>query len=196
MRIVGGALSGRTFAGPKGDGTRPTAERVREALFSALEARGALFGRVLDLYAGTGALAFEALSRGAQEALSVEIDRRNAAAIERDARDLGLSTHRCLVLDLARRGAIERIGGPFELVLCDPPWADIASATEVLRALAARGTPGPGGHLVLVHSARDRHPSIDPLAIEAEYKYGDTAVALYAAPDGGDAGTPHEAGPT
>jgi 16S rRNA (guanine966-N2)-methyltransferase len=201
VRIVGGSLSGRTFAGPKGEKTRPTAERVREAVFSALEARGAIDGqRVLDLYAGTGALAFEALSRGASEALSVEVDPRNVAAIERDARALGLTTHRASTLDVSRKGAIERIEGRFGLVMADPPWADLARAADVLAALVARGRLSPGGHLVLVHSARDRHPTIDPLAIEAEYKYGDTAVVLYAAPDGaagdGDGGIPLEAGAT
>lgn len=184
MRIVGGALSGRRFAGPKGDATRPTAERVREAMFSALEARGAVEGRrVLDLYAGTGALAFEALSRGAREALSVDRDARAVRAMEADARALGLSaTHRALVLDLGRKGALDRLGGPFELVLADPPWADLARAAEALGALVAGGLLTAAGRLVVVHEARDPAPAIAGLALEAAYRYGDSAVALLCAP--------------
>jgi 16S rRNA (guanine966-N2)-methyltransferase len=183
VRVVGGALSGRRFAGPKGDATRPTAERVREAMFSALEARGAVEGRrVLDLYAGTGALAFEALSRGAREALSVDRDARAVRAMEADARALGLSAaHRALVLDLGRKGAIDRLGGPFELVLADPPWADVPRALLVLEALAAGGALAPEAHVVLVHGARDPLPGIAGLSVIATYRYGDSAVDLLAA---------------
>lgn len=184
MRIVGGELSGRTFAGPGGDKTRPTAERVREAVFSALEARGLLEGtRVLDLYAGTGALAFEALSRGAASALSVECDARNAKAIERDAQRLGLRSHATQVLDLSRPKALSRLGtAPFDLVFADPPWADLKDAAAFLAPFITSPLFAPAGHLVLVHAARDRHPALDPLAILADYRYGDTAVVLYAPP--------------
>jgi 16S rRNA (guanine966-N2)-methyltransferase len=181
MRIVGGALSGRRFAGPKGDATRPTAERVREAVFSALEARGAVEGaRVLDLYAGTGALAFEALSRGAANAVSVERDARIVRAIEADARALELEgRHRALVLDLGKKSAAERVGGPFELVLADPPWADLARAADVLAGLVGAGVLAERGRVVLVHAERDRDPEIAGLALETRYRYGDTAVVIY-----------------
>lgn len=184
MRIVGGALSGRLFAGPKGEATRPTAERVREAVFSALEARGAVEGaRVLDLYAGTGALAFEALSRGAASALSVERDPRIVRAIEADARSLGLSDrHRALSLDLGKKNVPERLPGPFELVLADPPWADVPRAAVVLAALVAAGVLAEGGRLLLVHAERDPDPEIAGLEVETRYRYGDTAVVLYLRP--------------
>lgn len=181
MRIVGGELSGRVFSGPGGDRTRPTSERVREGLFSALEARGAIEGaRVLDAYAGTAALAFEALSRGAASALSVERDARNIKAISSDARSLGLSArHRALALDLDR--ALDRLGTEsFDLVFCDPPWADLTRAVEVLKRLVASRL-APSGLVVLVHAARDRHPDIGGLAIDADYRYGDTAAVLYTA---------------
>lgn len=182
MRIVGGELSGRVFSGPGGDRTRPTSERVREGLFSALEARGILVGaRVLDAYAGTAALAFEALSRGAASALSVERDARNIKAIAADARSLGLAArHRAVQLDLER--GLERLGPePFDVIFCDPPWADLPRAVEVLGRLLTLRRLAPGGHLVLVHAARDRHPDVGPLAIDADYRYGDTAVVLYVA---------------
>jgi 16S rRNA (guanine966-N2)-methyltransferase len=188
LRIVGGSLSGRTFLGPSGDHTRPTAERVREAVFSALEARGLLEGaRVLDLYAGTGALAFEALSRGAVHALSVESDGRTARNIEEAARALGFSavgppSHRTLTLDLSRKNALSRLGEEtFDLIFADPPWAELKDAVTVLSGLVRAGKLEEAGHLVLVHAARDPHPSFDRLAILTDYRYGDTAVVLYVA---------------
>jgi 16S rRNA (guanine966-N2)-methyltransferase len=182
VRIVGGELSGRVFSGPGGDRTRPTSERVREGLFSALEARDAIDGaRVLDAYAGTAALAFEALSRGAVSALSVERDARNIKAIGGDARSLGLSArHRALQLDLER--SLDRLGPePFDLILCDPPWADLARAIHVLAKLVATRL-APSGTVVLIHAARDRHPDLAGVAIDADYRYGDTAAVIYAAP--------------
>ncbi len=185
MRIVGGALSGRIFSGPGGDRTRPTSERVREGMFSALEARGVVEGaRVLDAYAGTAALAFEALSRGASSAVSVERDARSVKAIVSDARALGLAgRHEALAADLER--AIGRLGtAPFDLIFCDPPWADLSRAVLVLRRLSEH-LLAPSGRVVLVHAARDAHPALGsdalPLAIDADYRYGDTAVVIYGA---------------
>ncbi|HQW72588.1 MAG TPA: RsmD family RNA methyltransferase, partial [Ornithinibacter sp.] len=89
-RIIAGTLGGRTLRTPPGSGTRPTSDRVREALFSALDARGAVAGaRVLDLYAGSGALGLEAASRGAESVLLVESDRRAADVIAGNVRELG-----------------------------------------------------------------------------------------------------------
>ncbi|MBP7683736.1 MAG: RsmD family RNA methyltransferase, partial [Deltaproteobacteria bacterium] len=98
MRIVGGTLGGRRFDGPPSDLTRPTSERVREALASALDARDAIRDvRVLDLFAGTGALAFEALSRGATDACLVERDPRVVKAAQQSIAALGLG-ERCVVV--------------------------------------------------------------------------------------------------
>src|SRR4051812_1990207 len=92
MRIVGGRLGGRRIAPPPGNVTRPTSGRVREALASALDARGAIVGRnVLDLYAGTGALGFEMLSRGAEHVVFVERDAKVAEHIRRAARELDVT---------------------------------------------------------------------------------------------------------
>jgi 16S rRNA (guanine966-N2)-methyltransferase len=183
MRIVGGTLSGRRFGGPRGDATRPTAERVREALFSALTARGAVEGaRVLDLYAGTGALAFEALSRGATSAVSVERDPRVARSIEADARALDLvDRHRVLTLDLRKKSALVRLDGAFGLVLADPPWAELDGASEALRALVAAGRVAQGGWVVLVHAEKDPDPAIEGLGPPTHYRYGDGSVAIYEA---------------
>src|SRR5690242_16026950 len=93
MRIVGGTLRGRRLESPRGAGTRPTSERVREALASALDARGALQGAVvLDVFAGTGALGLEALSRGADTLVAIDADRAALACIRRNVAALELAT--------------------------------------------------------------------------------------------------------
>ena len=132
MRIVGGSLGGRRFSGPPGDGTRPTSERAREAIASALDARGWLEDAVvLDLFAGTGALAFEALSRGAARAFLVEKSRVVARAIEKSARELGLSDRATVIQAdlLAGRGQSRWLASiePASLVFFDPPYAEIAA---------------------------------------------------------------------
>ncbi len=133
-RIIGGVAKGRRIAVPP-RGTRPTTDRVRESLFNIVTARRDLNGMaVLDLYAGSGALGLEALSRGAASALFVESDQRNAAVIARNIEAVGLSGA------ALRRGAVAAVlaagtASPVDLVLADPPY-DIGAA-EVDAALAA-----------------------------------------------------------
>ena len=185
MRIVGGALSGRRFAGPKGDATRPTAERVREAMFSALAARGAVEGqRVLDLYAGTGALAVEALSRGAARAVLVEHDRREAAVARRNLEHTGFTAvARVLATDVARflTGA-PPAEAPFGLVCCDPPYEAADPVVDaVLAHLATPGWLAPGALVVVerpVGSALGAPPAWEPRFART---YGDTLVHLLSA---------------
>ncbi|HJL20021.1 MAG TPA: RsmD family RNA methyltransferase [Sandaracinaceae bacterium LLY-WYZ-13_1] len=188
MRIVGGTLGGRRFSGPRGDATRPTSERVREALASALEARGWIAGaRVLDLWAGTGALSFEALSRGAEHAVLVERDRRVARAIGRSARELGLEARvRVVVSDLEKPPArwIEAAPlAPVGLVFCDPPYARVERVGPLLAELARAGVLRPRAAVVVEH-ARRSPPSLPAAFGEvATYRYGDTAVWLGTAPE-------------
>ena len=117
MRIVAGEYGGRRLHAPRGTRTRPTADRVREALFSMLgDVSGA---RVLDLYAGSGALGIEALSRGAASAVFVERDARAAATITRNLDALGADA------EVRRQDALRFLAsgaGPFDLVFCDPPY--------------------------------------------------------------------------
>lgn len=140
-RIIGGSVGGRRIKTPAGDQTRPTSDRVREALFSAIESWcGSLQGlRVLDLYAGSGALGLEAWSRGAAFVRLVEADRRTASLISANARELG-----CQVADvvpLRVQAALARVphdaAARFDLVLCDPPYPlsepDLATDLELLR---------------------------------------------------------------
>ena len=184
MRIVGGELSGRRFGANVTDVTRPTSERVREALSSALQARG-LFdnARVLDLYAGTGALGFEALSRGAREACFVESDARALKSLRASLHDLGLDARaRTLRLTLSAGMlstlARQTANAPFDLVFADPPYADLEAAVALFSALPAAGLLSPGAHLVIEHAARDSLQLPEYLASVAAYRYGDTRVSL------------------
>jgi 16S rRNA (guanine966-N2)-methyltransferase len=189
MRIIGGALGGRRLPGPPGGATRPTSDRVREAVASALASRGAIDGaRVLDLYAGTGALAFEALSRGAARACCVERDRRAAAAIEAAARTLELAAQvEVVTAALAREPAstlvsrLRRAAGDtgFDLVFADPPYAEIDEVLPLLSRLAARGVMGAEALIVIEHATRQPPQLADDDAFftpDAAYRYGDTAV--------------------
>src|SRR5215203_6104756 len=181
-RIIAGTAGGRVLRTPPGPGTRPTSDRVREAVFSALDARDAIRGhRVLDLYAGSGALGLEAASRGAASVVLVESDPRAAAVIRRNAADLhlaGVDVDRSTVL-----AALDREPTPDEvadLVLVDPPYSlGEAELAAVLDRLAA-GWLAPEGLLVVERSTRSPEPAW-PSGIRRFGKprrYGETTVWL------------------
>lgn len=155
-RIIAGTLGGRTIPGPPGKGTRPTSDRVREALFSRLDGWDVLRGaRVLDLYAGTGGLAFESLSRGAAHALLVELHAPTAKQLRRTALELGLE-QRCEI----RAGKAETVSGQlegreFSLVFLDPPYDITTEALEVL-LLALRPALTAEALVVIERSSRTR----------------------------------------
>jgi len=154
---------------------------VREAIASALDARGRLEGRVLDLYAGTGAMAFEMLSRGATEAVLVEKSRAVARAIDKSARELGLNDRvRVVIADLSSGGGawLEAMRDPVDLVLADPPYAQIAQVPRLLERLAD-GHLAPDATIVVEHASKGE--AIEPpigFAEISRYRYGDTAVLL------------------
>ncbi len=183
MRIVGGRFGGRRLPAPRGGGTRPTADRVREGIASALEARGMIEGAVvLDLFAGTGALGLEAISRGAEQAVFVDSDPQRVREITEAARTLGIPERvRALALDLAKppRQWLARLPEEvFDLVFLDPPYAQIALVTSVLAAARESGKLRSGGAIVVEH-ARRHPPELPPGFTEiASYRYGDTAVVL------------------
>jgi 16S rRNA (guanine966-N2)-methyltransferase len=178
MRITGGTARGTPLLAPKGSETRPTTDRVREAIFSILYSMDADLSRVLDLYAGTGALAIEALSRGAEHADLVERAPAVCAVIRKNlARARMAERGRVHCLDVPR--AIERLEGPYSLVFLDPPYAD-PKIGDVLSALAASGILAEDGTVVLEH-AQGRTPpeSVGTLALHSDRRYGDTGVAFY-----------------
>jgi 16S rRNA (guanine966-N2)-methyltransferase len=192
MRITGGRWRSRALDAPRGMATRPTSDRVREALFSMLvsdglvgrdedgEAEGEKGPRVLDLYAGTGALAFEALSRGASAAVLVEHARDAVTAIRKNAGALGVGREMVL-FDTKVERALLKIEGPFAIVFLDPPYADVP--TPGFSGILARAAAllGPGGALVLEHASPDDPPEIPGLALDRTRRYGDTSVSLYRA---------------
>jgi 16S rRNA (guanine966-N2)-methyltransferase len=172
MRITGGAFRSRALRAPRGQATRPTSDRVREALFGILSSAGALDGvRVLDLYAGTGALALEALSRGASDATLVEAAREALDAIRANVKSLAVED-RVRVVAGDVREAVRRLRGPFDLVLADPPWT-LVEEGEAPRALAERGL------VVLEHASRSPSPTIEQLAERSTRRYGDTSLTFY-----------------
>jgi len=176
MRVVGGDWRGRTLRAVPGRSTRPTADRVRQSLFDVLGQRCDGL-RVLDLYAGTGALSLEALSRGAAHATLVEQDAKAAQVIERNARELGCAG-RCTLLrdDVAR--ALPRLAGPFDLVFSDPPYA-LQAAQDTVDALARLRLVAPQGRVVLERDRRESRPALpDELELEDERRYGDTVVSI------------------
>lgn len=183
MRIIGGIHRSRILRTPKGLGTRPTSDRVREALFGILSAAQVVENaRVLDLYAGSGALALEALSRGAAYATLVESSKDALAAVRANVAALGLGAcASVLAADVMR--ATQRIAkcGPFDLILADPPWSlvEAGTAPRGLAALAREGVFAPQAWVVLEHAARTASPSINGLILFETRDYGDTALAFY-----------------
>jgi 16S rRNA (guanine966-N2)-methyltransferase len=184
MRITGGAFRSRSLRAPRGASTRPTSDRVREALFSILGARGSLAGaRVLDLWAGTGALALEALSRGAASATLVDSSREAAEAIRANVEALGVADRaRVIATTVARAvGAME--GQPFDLVFADPPYKDVAlGVPSAIAELVHRGLVADGATVVVEHASRDAPPALPALAQEDTRRYGDTSITFYARP--------------
>ncbi len=151
MRITGGTLARRPIDAPKGDRTRPTTDRVREALFSALGSRLDFGGaRVLDLFAGSGALGLEAVSRGAAHATLVERHGPTLALARRNAHALGVGD-RVATVRADALVHLARAGGPFDLILADPPY-DLAELPSL--PTLARPRLAPGGLFVLEHDAR------------------------------------------
>ena len=151
---------------------------MREALFSVL---GDLTdAAVLDLYAGSGALAIEALSRGAARAVCVEQAAAAVACIRHNLRELELDT-RCTVLatDVRRAARALTKMGPFDVVLADPPWADTTSAQAIAALLATDGVVAPDAIIAVEHASRDEPPAFEGRALDRTRKYGDTAISLF-----------------
>ena len=179
-RIIGGRAGGRRLQTPPGPVTRPTSDRVREALFSRLEHRALLEGtNVLDLYAGSGALGLEAASRGAALVVLVESHRRAARVIRVNIEALGLPGVR-LVTDTVER-ALET-GPPggirMDLVLIDPPY-DVTEAAlaDVLRSLVERGWLAREAFVVVERSSRSPQPTWpEGLELSGEKRYGETTI--------------------
>lgn len=163
---------------------------VRGALFNALEAIGADFTCVLDLYAGTGALGIEALSRGAGACDFVERDRAMAEVIRQNL-ELTHFSESATVFPIAAERALERLQGPYTLVLADPPYDD-ANAPGLLERLARSALVGDDATVVYEHSAKDEPPpNLGPFALSRQLRHGDSTVSIYTPAAGGTTGGGH-----
>jgi 16S rRNA (guanine966-N2)-methyltransferase len=172
MRVVAGDFKGRRLRAPRGVRTRPTADRVREALFSMLgDVAGA---RVLDLYAGSGALGIEALSRGARSAVFVETDREAVAAIRRNLDVTGAEQATVQRRDVLR--FLASPGGSFDLVFVDPPYD---SALRLAGPLSARLPAVLTQAARIVTESDKRSPLELSLPLLRERTYGDTRIAIH-----------------
>jgi 16S rRNA (guanine966-N2)-methyltransferase len=178
-RIIGGAVGGRRIAVPRGAATRPTSDRVREALFSAIESWcGSLNGlRFLDLYAGSGAIGLEAWSRGAGVVSLVEQDRRTASLIESNAKSLGF--HKADVRAASVSAVLARPpSAPYDVAFLDPPYPlPDAVVVDALDALRRNGWLVPGALVVVERSARGSDLAWpEGYTAAKDRSYGDTAL--------------------
>ena len=176
MRIIAGTGKGRTLKTPGWAGLRPTSDRLRETLFNILAPR-VRDARVLDAFAGTGAVALEALSRGAASAVCLEQDRRAQALIAENRGRLG-ADGRCMILrDDARRALRAPIaGGPFDIVFLDPPY-DVEDLEALVASAASQRAEG--GVLVLEHASRRGPPVLEGRPPNRSVKAGDSTLSFY-----------------
>jgi 16S rRNA (guanine(966)-N(2))-methyltransferase RsmD len=179
-RIVAGTLGGRRLSVPSGAGTRPTSDRVREALFSALETRVDLDGaRFADLYAGSGAVGLEALSRGAAHVLLVESDARAVRAIRDNAVALAAGPRVKVVaskVDTVLAGPPD--GGPYDVVFADPPYAmSEADLRATLVALVDGGWLARDAVVVVERATRSGPPpQVQGVTAERSRRYGESTL--------------------
>lgn len=177
LRVIAGTAKGRRLRTPPGRRTRPLGDRAREALFASLAPQlpGAA---VLDLWAGSGSLAIEALSRGAERAVLVERDRAALTALRANLTTCGVAERAAVVADDVARFARRPRGGPFGVVLADPPYATaIADVWTVLDRLWRAGALDDAPEIVVHRPARDAVPTPPaPLALSHVRAYGDTAL--------------------
>jgi 16S rRNA (guanine(966)-N(2))-methyltransferase RsmD len=176
MRIIAGSLKGRTLEAPTWDGLRPTSDKLRETLFNVLSSR-VPDSNVLDVFAGSGALGLEALSRGASRVVFVEHDRRAAALIGSNVTRCGVN-ERCVII----RDAAERVlqnpidGDPFDLVMLDPPYG-FEPLADVVHAAAKHLAPE--GLLILEHATRRVPPALDGMQLVRTVRSGDSSLTMF-----------------
>jgi 16S rRNA (guanine966-N2)-methyltransferase len=175
MRLSGGARARQGVAAPKGRKTRPTAAKVREAMFAVLGRRvhGA---RVLDLFAGSGALGLEAMSRGAASVVFVDNDASAAFAIRRNALKLIEDEDRWRILPMHAARALRALRGTFDVVLIDPPYD--RGAGEELSLLMQRGLLASDGIAVVEHRSKEALALPTSMKLIKTSKYGDTSLTF------------------
>jgi 16S rRNA (guanine966-N2)-methyltransferase len=190
MRVIAGVARGRPLRAPKGRTARPTSDRVREALFSSLgdEVVDAV---VLDLFAGTGALGIEALSRGAASAVFVERNAGVATVLGVNLDSTGVDEQSRVVRAEAETFVARPTGGPFTVVFCDPPYEDpLDGVVRLVEALSTNGALATGARVVIERDRRDPALQTDPLdlgsllAMDRQRSYGDTVLLFLRVKEG------------
>lgn len=182
--MIAGSARGRHLVTPQDSTVRPTADRVREALFSILTSRldNLADSRVLDLFAGTGALGIEALSRGAADAVFVDSRRSSVRLVEKNLELTGFADKsRTLAMDARQALALlARQGARFDLIFCDPPYSDHELRDQVLEQLGSGDLLTAHAVVVLEGATRDRVPeTVGLLRRDDSRIYGDTAITFF-----------------
>jgi 16S rRNA (guanine966-N2)-methyltransferase len=178
MRIIAGSRKGARIFAPRGE-TRPTGDRVREAAFNLIGPVDDM--AVLDLFAGSGAMGLEALSRGASTAVFVESDREAQSVIERNLEKLALTGAALLRTDARRALAAEAAAGRrYDLVLVDPPYRMFDSLQPILATYVPALLAEDG--LVVVETPKREHPELPPLAERTSRAYGSVRLTLFERP--------------
>lgn len=185
MRIISGTVGGRSIAAPPGSRTRPTSDRVREAIFNILLSRGPLPDQVLDLYAGSGAMGLEALSRGVRAATFVEHHGPTADLVRTNADSLAMTSRVHVVRARVTEWLSSLREAPFGWVFVDPPYdsPELTRCLELLGQLAGRGELDSEALVVAEHAVKTVPPLEDrygALARVDRRTYGQTAVSFYA----------------
>lgn len=181
VRIVGGSLSGRVLRAPPGAATRPTSEKVREAMFNILSRREVASGRVLDLFAGSGAVGIEALSRGAAHATFVDSARPALGVTQGNLKELGLTDRATVHAGDAIAFLKKPCAEPWSFVFIDPPYASDL-AVRAAQALPT-GSLTADAVIVIEHDRRNAPPdALGSLVRTDERRYGDTLLSFYEVP--------------
>lgn len=176
MRIIAGTRRGHKLFDFEGEDIRPTTDRVKEAMFNLIQEhiRGA---SVLDLFGGSGALSFEALSRGAGSAVLLDIDPRSLALMQKNADKLGF-LDKVSIINRAADAFLASADTQFDIIFLDPPY-NKGFIQPLLEKIAARGILSPGGIAVLESDSTDEHGEIPGLTVIKQRKYGRTFVTIY-----------------
>lgn len=191
MRIIAGELRSRRLNTPDNDKTRPTTDRSRESLFNVLDNLLEIENaRVLDLFAGSGAVAFEALSRGAKEAVLVEKDRHALEAIRRNIDDLELKDQ-VRVVSKDAYASIALLNGDFDFIFADAPYRDLKSMKELPGLLLSSSLLRPNAIIVIEHSVHNKMELPEEAELIKSLTVGDAAFTIFtkAGGNGEKAGT-------